>query len=74
MSVVRCDGAGCVNRIDTDQDDECLVPDPRHSLAGHPDLHLCPKCRGRMQANLDAGDAAAGMAELNQALGSGRLK
>lgn len=47
MSVLRCDGSGCSNQVDTDLDIESAIPDPRHSLAGHPDLILCPKCRQR---------------------------
>jgi hypothetical protein len=53
MSIIRCEGPGCNAPIDTDQDAEFLVPDPRHSLAGHPDLILCTNCRAKIQSELE---------------------
>lgn len=53
MSVLRCDGAGCSKQVDTDLDSECAVDDPRHSLAGHPDLILCENCREKLAAELE---------------------
>lgn len=45
MSMDRC--SRCSRIIDTDYDLECYVPDPRHSLAGHPDICVCERCRER---------------------------
>lgn len=54
MSVIRCQGRNCITPIDTDLDTECVIDDPRHSLAGHPDLILCPRCRQRLADEQDA--------------------
>lgn len=48
MSMDRC--CKCDRIIDTDFDLECYVPDPRHSLAGHPDICVCESCREREEA------------------------
>lgn len=75
MSVVRCDRAGCANQIDTDLDTECTVPDPRHSLAGHPDLNLCPPCREAMQDAIDLNCSVPDSTmEALEALGAGGMK
>jgi hypothetical protein len=43
MSILRCDN--CTRLIDSDQDVDCFVDDPRHSIPPHPDLILCAVCR-----------------------------
>ena len=43
MSMDRC--CQCSRPVDTDFDLECYQPDPRHSLAGHPDICICENCR-----------------------------
>lgn len=74
MSVIRCEGPGCNVQIDTDQDTECVVPDPRHSLAGHPDLIRCTNCRDKMLADHERGDDAASFAADLEAAGYGGIK
>lgn len=73
MSIVRCDRAGCERVIDTDKDDECVVPDPRHSIAGHPDLILCRPCRERGQDDIEP--PAVNVVRLDgHAIGCGSMK
>lgn len=60
MSVERCSKPGCNRQVDTDLDTECVQPDPRHSLAGHPDIILCPNCRENWQHYLDLSEAVEG--------------
>ena len=43
MSMDRC--TYCNRPVDTDFDSECYLPDPRHSLCGHPDICICEVCR-----------------------------
>lgn len=50
MSIDRC--SRCDRLIDTDYDLECYVPDPRHSLAGHPDICVCESCREREEMEM----------------------
>lgn len=50
MSVVRCQSPGCNRQVDTDQDTECVQPDPRYSLKPYPDLIICKPCREQMAA------------------------
>lgn len=57
MSIIRCQGHNCITPIDTDQDVECAIPDPRHSLAGHPDIILCPRCREKWQQEIEMASA-----------------
>lgn len=57
MSVVRCQGRNCIVQVDTDLDTECAIPDPRHSLAGHPDIILCSRCRERELDDMEAASA-----------------
>ncbi len=52
MSIDRC--SRCDRLIDTDYDLECYVPDPRHSLVGHPDICVCESCREREENELNA--------------------
>lgn len=35
----------CNRPVDTDMDTDCYQPDPRHSLASHPDICVCEVCR-----------------------------
>lgn len=49
-SIARCQFRGCNAPIDTDLDDEAVQPDPRHSLAGHPDIIICKPCREKQLA------------------------
>lgn len=53
MSIVRCQKPGCNRQIDTDLDTECVVEDPRQSLAGHPDLIICEPCRDKLLVELE---------------------
>ena len=47
MSMDRCERCG--NSVDTDFDDDCYQPDPRHSLKSFPDICVCERCRERDQ-------------------------
>ena len=43
MSIDRCNYCGLP--VDTDNDSECYLPDPRMSLKPHPDICVCSNCR-----------------------------
>lgn len=45
MSMCRCDR--CSRAIDSDEDMECFVEHPAHSISGAPDIVLCEPCRER---------------------------
>lgn len=47
MSIDRC--KGCDGLVDIDADPDSIVADPRHSLAGHPDIVICKACREHEQ-------------------------
>lgn len=47
MSMIRCDR--CSNLIDSDDDPDCFVDDPRHSIPPHPDRVLCEPCRDEQE-------------------------
>lgn len=74
MSIIRCEGPGCSVQIDTDLDTECVVPDPRHSLAGHPDLIRCTHCRDKLMAEQERGDDTASFAADLEAAGAGGFR
>ena len=54
MSMDRC--SRCGDPVDTDFDDDCYQPDPRHSLKGYSDICICERCREREQDQLDRGE------------------
>jgi hypothetical protein len=47
MSMDRCDYCGWL--VDTDDDTDCYLPDPRMSLRDFPDICVCERCRGKME-------------------------
>jgi hypothetical protein len=54
MSMIFCQGCDCL--IDSDDDPECFVPDPRQSLKPYPDLVLCESCRERREMEAEESD------------------
>ena len=47
MSIVRCDGSGCANQIDTHQDVECAV-EVGNMRRMTWTVNLCPGCRAKL--------------------------
>lgn len=45
MSMVNC--TRCDRYIDSDDDPDCFVDDPRHSLKGNVEIILCEPCRDK---------------------------